>query len=274
LRDNNQNQPADQFLLVEDAAQLLNLDVQLLRQGIACNLVPIRRDNTGTIRVHHDDIPNDLQEKIDASTVQPELQAAALADELMSVKKSLYDSVAHRIRLEELVVKQGSALERYAALLDATGDNTNGFSSPIDSSNIDSSTIKKLRARDAEVEKLSNILERTFKAIETRDQQVAQQTNQLTQTADKAMYLLERAVREGEISAEQLNVLNQQIANSNSTSTRLEHELDQRNAAIDNQHSLIERMLTLAEQSAEGSHRQGRRKRTFWQRLFGGGKGI
>jgi len=272
LRINKQNQPADQFLLVEDAAQLLNLDVQLLRQGIARNLVPIRRDNTGTIRIHQDEIPDDLQEKINASTIDPELQAAALTDELVSVKKSLYDSAAHRIRLEELVVKQGSALDRYARLLDAIdakSDSANGFSS-----GIESNTVEMLRARDAEVEKLTNILERTFQAIETRDQQVAQQTDQLTQTADKAMYLLERAVREGEISAEQLNGLNQQIASTTSTSTRLEHELDQRNAAIDNQHSLIERMLTLAEQSAEGSHGQGRRRRTFWQRLFGGGKGI
>jgi len=249
--NNKQNQPADQFLLVEDAAELLNLDVQLLRQGIARDLVPIRRDNTGTIRVHQDEIPDDLDEKISASAILPELQAAALNDELVSVKKSLYDSEAHRIRLEELVIKQGSALARYAGLLDTAGQSDKGMS------NIDeSSAVEKLRVRDTEVEKLSNILERTFQAIETRDQQVAQQTDQLTQTADKAMFLLERAVREGEISAEQLNALNQQISNSTSTSVRLEHELDQRNAAIDNQHSLIERMLALAEQSAEGSHGQ------------------
>ncbi len=269
MRDNNQNQPVDQFLLVEDAAQLLNLDVQILRQGIARNLVPIRRDNTGTIRVHQDEIPDNLEEKINASAVLPELHAAALTDELVSVKKSLYDAEAHRIRLEELVVKQGSALDRYASLLDAKGQSANTTSSSIDSSAMD-----KLRARDAEIEKLSSILERTFQAIDARDQQVAQQTDQLTQTADKAMYLLERAVREGEVSAEQLNVLNQQVANSTTSSTRLERELDQRNAAIDNQHSLIERMLTLAEQSADGSTGQRRRKRTFWQRLFGGGKGI
>lgn len=269
MRTNKQNQPADQFLLVEDAAQLLNLDVQLLRQGIARDLVPIRRDNTGTIRVHQDEIPDDLAEKINASAVQPKLHAAALTDELMSVKKSLYDSEAHRIRLEELVVKQGSALERYAGMLGEKNESANGLSN-----SIDSSSIEKLRARDAEVEKLSNILERTFKAIEVRDQQVARQTDQLTQTADKAMFLLERAVRDGEFSAEQLNVLNQQISRSTSTSTRLEQELDQRNAAIDNQHSLIERMLTLAEQSAEGTPGAHRRKRSFWQRLFGGGKGI
>ena len=269
MRNNNQNQPADQFLLVEDAARLLNLDVQLLRKGIAHNLVPIRRDNTGTIRVHQDEIPDDLEEKINNATVQPELHAAALADELVSVKKSLYDTEAQRIRLEELVVKQGSALDRYARLLDVNGDSTNGFSSTSESD-----VVERLRARDAEVEKLSNILERTFQAIEIRDQQVAQQTDQLTQAADKAMYLLERAVREGEISAEQLSLLNQQVSSSTSTSNRLEHELDQRNAAIDNQHGLIERMLALAEQSAEGSHGQPRRKRTFWQRLFGEGKGI
>lgn len=269
MHNNNQNKPADQFLLVEDAAQLLNLDVQLLRQGIARDVVPIRRDNTGTIRIHQDEIPDDLEEKINACAIQPELHAAALTDELVSVKKSLYDTEALRIRLEELVVKQGSALDRYAEMMDASGGGANGFSGISESS-----VVEKLRARDAEVGKLSNILERTFKAIESRDQQVAQQTDQLTQTADKAMYLLERAVRDGEISAEQLEVLNQQISSSTDNSSRLEHELDQRNAAIDNQHNLIERMLALAEQSAEGSQGKPRRKRTFWQRLFGGGKGI
>lgn len=46
LTDNTQQPPADQFLLVEDAARSLNLKVKVLRRGIACGLVPIRRDNS------------------------------------------------------------------------------------------------------------------------------------------------------------------------------------------------------------------------------------
>ena len=268
MHDHTKQPPAEQFLLVEDAARSLNLNSKVLRQGITCGLVPIRRDNTGAIRVHLDEVPGDLQEKIPAADVQVELEAAVLADEVLNLEKSVAESDSQRIRLEELIKKQGATLSRYAALLDMRkGD----IDAPLEAL---ATARENLSERDTEVQKLSNLLERAFRVIETRDQQVAEQTGQLTDTADKAIKLLARAVRKGELSSEQLHVLNQQIATSANTSARLEQELDQRNSVISNQNGLMERMVTLAEQSASGSSTQKPRKRSFWQRLWGGGKGI
>jgi chromosome segregation ATPase len=268
LPGNTQQPPADHFLLVDDAAQSLNLSSKVLRQGIACGLVPIRRDNSGAIRVHLDEVPDGLEDKLQGVDVQDDLHAAALADEVFSLEQRRADADTQRLRLEGLITKQGAALARYASLLDMSkGD----FDAPIEALAF---ARQNLAERDAEVGQLSSILERTFSAIDMRDQQVAQQTGQLTDAADKAMSLLSRAVREGELSSEQLQTLNQQISSSTNTSVRLEHELDQRNSVIDNQNGLMERMVTLAEQAASSSSTKKRRKRSFWQRLFGGGKGI
>lgn len=268
MSDQTQQSPGDQFLLVEDAARSLNLDSKVLRQGIACALVPIRRDNTGTIRIHLSEVPDDLPDKILNCDVQPELHVAALADEVLSLEKSQVDSESRRLRLEELIKKQGVAITRYSSLLNSRKQN-----SPVPSES-DASISEKLLQRDAEVEKLASILDRTFRAIEIRDKQVTAQTGQLTRTADKAINLLERALREGEVSTEQLHRLKQQMSASANASVRLEHELDERNSVIKNQNALMERMVTIAERSASNSSIRKRRKRSFWQRLFGEGKGI
>jgi len=103
---------------------------------------------------------------------------------------------------------------------------------------------------------------------------INRQTDQLSLATDKAFNLLERAVRESEISAEQLQRQNQQMSVSAKSDQRLEQELDERNSVIKNQNSLMERMVSLVESSVSSSPPSKPRKRTFWQRLFGEGKGI
>lgn len=230
----------------------------------------MRTDNIGVVRIHLGEVPDDLQDRIHVDDVQPELHAAALADEVLSLEKSQSESAAQRIRLEELIIKQGTAITRYSQLLDKSDFNTK-FEAPPE---VSATVRENLAQRDSEVEKLTNILDRTFRAIDTRDRQVATQTDQLTGTADKAINLLERALREGEISTERLHSLNQQISTSANTSGRLEKELDERNSVINNQNTLMERLVAVTEQSVAGSSIQKRRKRSFWQRLFGGGTGI
>jgi len=281
LSDHIQQASTDQFVLVEDAAQSLRLDAKILRQGIACGLIPIRRDNIGHVRIHLGEVPYNLQDRIHADDIQPELHAAALADEVLSLQRSQKELASQRTRLEELIIKQGNAITRYSELLDKNMsnndvlDNDNSvLSAAAPPANSPHAIDEQLKQRDADVEKLANILDRTFKAIDARDQQVALQTDQLSGTADKAIKLLERAVREGELSAEKLQVLNQQISASANSSDRLEQELDERNMVISNQNTLMERMVTLVEQTSSAPSTQQRRKRSFWQRLFGKGKGI
>lgn len=237
----------------------------------------MRTDNIGIVRVHLGEVPSNLHERVHLDDVQPELHAAVLADEIIGLEQSRAESEAQRIRLEALVVKQGNAITRYSTLLDSgvasvgKPDADIVQEAPSDALKV---VTMNLAQRDTEVEKLSNILDRTFQAIDARDQQVFEEKGQLTRTADKAINLLERAVREGELSAEQLHMLNERVSSTSNASVRLENELDERNSVINNQNTLMERLVGLAEQSVSGVSARKRRKRSFWQRLFGGGKGI
>jgi len=58
------------------------------------------------------------------------------------------------------------------------------------------------------------------------------------------------------------------------TSARIESEIDQRNALIDKQHELMNRLVSVSEQSIGTPRERAKRKRTLWQRLWGVGKGI
>lgn len=237
----------------------------------------MRCDNIGIVRIHIGEVPADLHDRLHVDDVKAELQATVLADQVLSLEKSLAESDTQRARLQELVIKQGAAISRYSELVDEQQGNAGAravdttFIAPSDELSVVS---QNLAQRNLEVDKLKNILERTFKAIDARDQQVATEKGQLTRTADKAIHMLERAVREGELSTKQLHNLNQQISSSTNTSARLEGELDERNTVINNQNSLMERLVAIAEQSVAGTTASKPRKRSIWQRLFGGGKGI
>jgi len=268
LRDNNHQPPAEQFVLVEDAARLLNLNSKILRRGIACGLVPIRLDNSGTVRIHLDEVPDELEKKLEGAVSQPDLHAVAQTDEIASLEKKVTEADEQRVRLEELVQKQGATLARYAALLETNESDSS------DPHNALAAARQLLTERDAEVQKLSSLLDRTFRAIDARDRQVAEQSDRLAGSAEKAMNLLARALDTGELSTAQIQNLTQQVAATADINSRLEQELVQRNSVIDNQHGLMERMVTIAEKTPAGSTAFKPRKRTLWQRLWGGGRGI
>jgi len=273
--EQNSLPPSDQFLLVEEAAAALNVSGRVLRQGIACGLVPIRRDNTGVIRIHLSDVQNNWQEELATTDVQSELHAVTLADEVLALEKNRASDDALRSRLEALVVKQGDAIARYSALIDNdTQYSDTQYREPEDTVYAFAQVRETLEQRDNEVEKLTKLLERTFQAMHDREQQVTHTTEQLSGATEKAIALLARAVHEGEMSDTQLQLLQQQIDSAAGNNARLERELEQRRDVIDHQNGLMERMVTLAEQSATGVTAQAPPKRSFWQWLFRGGKGL
>lgn len=291
--------PFDQFLLLEDAAQLLALDPAELRRAIACGVVPIRRDNKGRIRVHRNEVPDNLAELLVRAEVVPELQIEAHADEITSLTEKLHQSDLYRNRLESLLEQQSHALDRSAKLLDAHADSSivagavasdNAVSGDVDLSQPVTSLSEanvQLQKQQTEISKLSALLSRAFNAIEQREQLIATETGQLAGTADKAMEMLDRAISDGEKSsteASRLSALMEQVTNS---SSRLEKEIDQRNAMIDNQHSLMDRLVKLSERSVDaapvgtgqqathqGAQQAPKRKLSFWQRLWRGRRGI
>lgn len=281
--------PFDQFLLLEDAAHILSIDPSVLRRAIACGVVPIRRDNKGRIRVHRKEVPDNLPEQLSRAEIVPELQIEAHADEITSLTEKLNESNVYKARLENLLEQQSQALDRSSVLLDAQ-ENASTSPLPDDSAanangslsvtSLDEANVR-LQKQQAEISKLSDLLNRAFNAIEQREQLVASETGQLTGTADKAMQLLDRAISDGEKSSSEASRLNELMTQAINSSGRLEREIDQRNAMIDNQHSLMERLVKLSERSvdtvqgtAAADGQVPKRKLSFWQRLWRGRKGI
>jgi hypothetical protein len=88
------------------------------------------------------------------------------------------------------------------------------------------------------------------------------------------MQLLERAVNDAEKARSDVVRMSALMDRSLSSSARIESEIDQRNSVIDKQHELINRLVSVSEQSLGAPKVKAKRKRSFWQRLWGGGKGI
>jgi len=289
--------PFDKFLLLEEAAQLLALDPSDLRRAIASGVVPIRRDNKGRIRVHRNEVPDNLHELLARADIVPELQIAAHADEITSLVEKLQNSEAWKSKLESLLEQQSQALDRSARLLDAQAAShtyaANDSSQPVTS--LHEANVR-LQKQQAEIGKLSELLNRAFSAIEQREQLMDSETGQLTGTADKAMEMLDRAISDGEKSSSEASRLSALMEQAIDSSGRLEREIDQRNAMISNQHNLMDRLVKLSERSVDSVHGtapgpapgsgqgagQGtgpgqqtpKRKLSFWQRLWRGRKGI
>jgi len=259
-----------------------------LRRAIACGVVPIRRDNKGRIRVHRNEVPDNLNELVARSDVVPELQVEAHADEITSLQDKLHHSEVYKARLENLLHQQSLAIERSTRLLDAQADAADAGRTGSDNTTIDDSlpvntldeAKTRLQKQQAEISKLSELLKRAFAAIEQREQLIESETGHLTGTADKAMELLDRAISDGEKSSFEASRLSTLMDQAISSSSRLEREIDQRNAMIDNQHNLMERLVKLSERSVDSaqgnadSQQTRKRKLSFWQRLWRGRKGI
>ena len=285
--------PFDQFLLLEEAAQLLSLEPSELRRANARGVVPIRRDNKGIIRVHRNEVPGNLNGLQARADIVPELQIEAHVDEITSLIEKLDESEAYKSRLENLLEQQSQALDRSARLLDAQAGTNATANRSIDGSepafdstanpaldpavNLEEANVR-LHKQQGEISKLTELLSRAFNAIEQREQLVKSETGQLTGTADKAMQMLDRAISDGEKSSSEASRLNELMEQAINSSGRLEREIDQRNAMISNQHNLMDRLVKLSERSVDTTHgstqQVAKRKLSFWQRLWRGRKGI
>ncbi len=287
------NAPFDQFLLLDEAAQVLALDPADLRRAIACGVVPIRRDNKGRIRVHRNEVPDKLHEQLARSEIVPELQIEAHADEITSLLEKLDQSDLYKAKLESLLEQQSQALDRSSRLLDAAeaaaannaavniAASPPGTNSPAASQSVNTldEANNRLQKQQAEISKLSELLSRAFNAIEQREQLIASETGQLTGTADKAMQMLDRAISDGEKSSSEASRLSELMEQAINSSGRLEREIDQRNSMIDNQQNLMDRLVKLSEKSVDtvqvsAGTQAPKRKLSWWQRLWRGGKGI
>jgi len=302
-------QSRDQFLTIDETAALLGITAADLRQGIACGLVPIRRDNQGALRIHCAEVPEDLLEQIVRSEVDPRLHVESLVDEVSMLRGQLKVDNELRLRLEQLLEQQAMTLAKSAAVLDqnesdiaklkallessmqmldrfnhsagTAGVTTSAIPSAVHENTPDRNAAEeankasiKLQKSEAENARLQALLQRAMTAIEASGNLPDTHHTQLSGTTDKAMQLLERAVNDAEDAKSDVVRMSALMDRALNTSARIESEIDQRNALIDKQHELMNRLVSVSEQSIGTPRERAKRKRTLWQRLWGVGKGI
>ena len=298
-------QSRDQFLTIDETASLLDIEAADLRHGIACGLVPIRRDNQGALRIHRAEVPEDLLVQIARSEVDPRLHVESLVDEISMLREQLNADDKVRSRLEQLLEQQAAALARSTAVLDQNESDIAKLSALLESSmqmldrfnhstdtavakkvatnkkTVQMNTAVKLDDSNAELQKiqqenarLHELLKRAMTAIEASGNLPATDEVQLIPTTDKAMQLVERAVNDAERAKSDVGRMSALMDRALSTTARIESEIDQRNSVIDKQHELMNRLVSISEQSLIAPDVKAKRKRSFWQRLWGAGKGI
>ncbi|OED35121.1 hypothetical protein AB833_31260 [Chromatiales bacterium (ex Bugula neritina AB1)] len=274
LRRNTPHYADDKFLLIEEAAGTSGISAAQLRQGIARGLIPMRRDNKGAIRIHLDDLPIELPQKLEHAEIDSDLLSAVYEDELLYLRDNLNKSDVQQKQLQQLLERQSQALDRSAAAVESLQSESARLTGTV------GELTAQLSKSAKESEQLSDLLQRTFTAIRQREEITARETDQLSGATEKAMELLERALGESEKSAVRPGTVagsatQEAVARSASDLTgQLKRELEQRNSMIDNQHQLMERLVALSEKSLAQAPPERPRKRSFWQRLWGGGKGL
>jgi len=149
------------FLPLGDAATRLGLSRLKLREAIAKQLIPARRDNEGRWRVDIDLVPTDLSAAVKATAAAPEALMGALFDEIEELSADLDGSAALTGRLADLV-------ERQAAALDSATD--------------------ALESRTEERDRLATVADRALDAADTAETRATA----LQATTDRALALLDR----------------------------------------------------------------------------------
>lgn len=274
-----------QFLHLDDAARLLGVSRLVLREGIVKGLIEARRDNQGHYRIDLADVPADLLIQLPAADSAPTAMINALRDEVGAMQQQLNQAEQQRVQLEALLLRQSQALEKSATLLDqpqtplasssASGD-VNRLGSVADRSMMlleeTTDALQKSRAENA---RLTALVERAFEVVEQTQQSSQRKVAELTESAERSLAALDKAVEETRISRQENERLSQLISRSMQVGARFDAEVTGRESVIEKQDSLLQRLFNLTERNIEqqDASQSGTRQRGFlsWWRNRGSG---
>lgn len=269
-----------QFLHIGEAARALGVSRLALREGIAKGLITARRDNEKRWRVDLADVPADLLLKLPSvELTAPATMIDVLRDEIGDMQQQLDDAERQREQLESLLARQATALTQSAALMDPPAppsgqppDNVNRLGNVADRSfELLEETTAALQKSRAENARLSKLVERAFEVVEQTQQSSQAKIDELTATAERSLEAVNRAVDEARVSRQENERLSQLIERSMQAGARLEQEMSGREAVIESQDGLLQRMFNLTQRSIE---RDPPRKARFWNWWRKRGSGI
>lgn len=195
------------WLSLDEAAGRLGASRLRLREAIAAGAIPARRDNRGFWRVSLSDDIEAAKLRLRGARVAPQALVELLFDEIEEMNALLAERNGDIERMSRLVVRQQDLLERALLLteLPASGETSIDPERIVRlnerSQALIEQTLSKLETRDAEMAKMTGLMDRALTTVERLDAEVARQND----VARKQQALLDRVFALAHTSLERIS---------------------------------------------------------------------
>ncbi|MEM6460285.1 MAG: hypothetical protein AAF724_00050 [Pseudomonadota bacterium] len=251
------NENGRHFLPIGEAARLLGLSRMRLREAIAKGLISAKRDNEGRLRVDLTAVPSDLERKLSGKAIAPSGLLDALFDEVEELQGLLEERDTEIGQIRELLNRQDSALERSLAILQDRKTpepdkerRAEALSKVSDRAlaMLDEAT-GKLEASLAANARYQQLLERALALSEASSGPGENNAKQLTAAADRAMSLLDRALKEAEAKNSATAELSSMLDRSLAAGNQLEQQIRESEALVRRHEAAVGRMMKISDRA-------------------------
>jgi hypothetical protein len=259
-----------QFLPISEAALLLGVNRLRLREAIVKGLVKAQRDNEGRYRVDLTSAPDDLEKAMAQSPTEPSALIDALFDEVEEMQLQIDERDGHLDRMQSLIERQDGVLHRSIELLEKYRDvvaRGSGASTPEALAGVSERAMSmldevtgKLESTLAENERYRGLVARAVSFSEEWSKATDARAERLTDAADRAMNLLERALPEGESKAEAVQKLGGLVDRALAAGQLLEREVGEAREKLQRQEQVVGKVLDISERAVEAAGRQTARR--------------
>jgi len=183
---------SDAWLSLDAAAERLGVSRLRLREAIAANAIPAQRDNRGFWRVSLPEGAGAAMSRLEQTRADPQQLVELLFDEIEDLNAQIGERAANEERMAALIERQQALLDRalsFAEKSGGTGLDAERVAALNDrSQRLIEQTLGKIEARDAELAKLTGLMDRALTTVAGLDAEVTRQAD----VAVKQQALLER----------------------------------------------------------------------------------
>lgn len=243
------------FLPVGEAARLLGISRMRLREAITKGVLPAKRDNEGRLRVDLTSVPANLEGQISGKGMAPAELLDTLFDEVEELQGLLAERDEEIGTIKQLLERQDSALSQSMDLLnrrEASGESDRSAElagiSDRAFAMLDETTAR-LEAALQDNARYRQLLERALALSEAATAPGREESSELNQAAERAMTLLDRALKEAENKGAATKELSAMLDKALATGERLESQIRESERLVRRHEAAVGRMLGISERA-------------------------
>ena len=166
MTDNSSDASSDAWLSLDAAAARLGVSRLRLREAIAAKAIPARRDNRGSWRVSLPEGASAAMSRIAQTRAGPDQLIELLFDEVEDLNAMIGEHAANEERMATLIERQQAMLDRALSFAEKSGEtglDAERIAALHDrSQQLIEQTLGKIEARDAELSKLTGLMDRAL----------------------------------------------------------------------------------------------------------------